>query len=352
VNCDEDDSLFQYDGENSMSNIDDANKEIYEDVKSKRDVNKVTKSECAPDKCNDQPIRVKRGTEHKLVGAPTETDADDTKTVEKLVTDALAELSQKPDSRKYGLHRIKSSTKQVVAGILYKVNADFLLPNNEIRDCTIELLVKAWVKPEPTVLNLDCGEEDEITRRKRSLFYDSRLDGTVEETEYDKNVSLLFDEFKVNFNKYYESAMEHATRLRIFKHNLHIIDELNRLEQGTANYGITEFADYTTYEYKQRTGLLRRKEDNEIRNSMAEIPDIDLPTSFDWRDKGVVTEVKIKEVAEAVGHLVSPEISKESMPSKREIYWSSQNKNWSIAILLIKDAMVAFLTTPTRQLNN
>lgn len=32
VKCDEDDSLFQYDGETSMSNIDDANKEIYEDV--------------------------------------------------------------------------------------------------------------------------------------------------------------------------------------------------------------------------------------------------------------------------------------------------------------------------------
>lgn len=32
VNCDEDDSLFQYYGETSMLNIDDANKEIYEDV--------------------------------------------------------------------------------------------------------------------------------------------------------------------------------------------------------------------------------------------------------------------------------------------------------------------------------
>jgi len=86
--------------------------------------------------------------------------------------------------------------------------------------------------------------------------------------------------------------MEHSTRLRLFKHNLHIIDELNRLEMGTATYGVTEFCDYTLYEYKQRTGLLRRKDDNEIRNSLAEIPDIDLPKSFDWRDKGAVTDVK------------------------------------------------------------
>lgn len=32
VKCDEDESLFQYDGETSMSNADDANKEFYEDV--------------------------------------------------------------------------------------------------------------------------------------------------------------------------------------------------------------------------------------------------------------------------------------------------------------------------------
>lgn len=124
--------------------------------------------------------------------------------------------------------------KQVVSGILYKVDAQFVLPNNEIKDCHIEFAVQAWLKPEPDVLKLDCGEEDEVTRKKRSLFYDSRLEEEAQETEYDRNVSMMFDDFKVKYNKKYESAMEHATRLRLFKHNLHIINELNRLEMGTA----------------------------------------------------------------------------------------------------------------------
>lgn len=128
-----------------------------------------------------------------------------------------------------------------MAGVLYKVEAEFILPNNDIKDCRIELVVQAWIKPEPDVLKLNCGGEDEVTRKKRSLFYDSRLEEEAQETEYEKNVSMMFDEFKDKFNKKYESAMEHSTRLRLFKHNLHIINELNRLEMGTATYDITDF---------------------------------------------------------------------------------------------------------------
>ncbi|KAG4075490.1 hypothetical protein HA402_003315 [Bradysia odoriphaga] len=272
------------------------------EVKSKRDVNRVTKSECKPDKSNKiemaEPIRSKKDTNEmelqtpEILGGLTETDPDEAKYVEKIVSDALSAYSQTPDSNKYGLHRIKSSIKQVVSGTLYKVDAEFILPNNDIRDCYIELAVQEWIKPEPTILRLNCDEDDEVTRKKRSLFYDSHLDEERQETEYDRNVAMMFDEFKSKYNKKYESAMEHSTRLRLFKHNLHVINQLNQYEMGTATYGITEFADFTLLEYKRRTGLLQRRENNEIPLPIADIPDIDLPKSFDWREKGAVTEVK------------------------------------------------------------
>jgi cathepsin F len=83
-------------------------------------------------------------------------------------------------------------------------------------------------------------------------------------------------------------------RRRTFKTNLRKIRDLNKYEQGTATYGITEFVDFTATEYKMRTGLLYDKslENNDITNQIAQIPDFKLPSEFDWRTKNVVSPVK------------------------------------------------------------
>lgn len=68
---------------------------------------------------------------------------------------------------------------------------------------------------------------------------------------------------------------------------------LNKHEQGTAKYGITEFADMTEKEYLHKTGLvLKGNRENDIANPIADIPDVELPDEFDWVEKGVVTTVK------------------------------------------------------------
>lgn len=107
---------------------------------------------------------------------------------------------------------------------------------------------------------------------------------------------VLFENFSKKYHRRYANELEQKMRHRIFRKNLHKIDMLNKHEQGTAKYGITPFADLTEKEYLHRTGLVvREHHENEIRNPIAEIPDIDikdLPEEFDWTQKGAVTSVK------------------------------------------------------------
>lgn len=81
-------------------------------VKSKKDVNKVTKSECGPDKVVKaemaESIRSRKLTNEMeldappVLGAPFESDPDEADHITKLVSDALAVYSQQPASPKYG----------------------------------------------------------------------------------------------------------------------------------------------------------------------------------------------------------------------------------------------------------
>lgn len=102
-----------------------------------------------------------------------------------------------------------------------------------------------------------------------------------------------FNKFQVDYGKVYHTTRERQMRLTIFKRNLQLIEDLNRYEQGTAKYGVTEFADLTSDEFRARTGLVRDfDEDNKIKNLIAEIPNVEIPKSFDWRDKNAVSPVK------------------------------------------------------------
>eukprot|EP00033_Pygsuia_biforma_P000163 GCRY01000210.1.p1 GENE.GCRY01000210.1~~GCRY01000210.1.p1 ORF type:complete len:366 (+),score=72.37 GCRY01000210.1:71-1099(+) len=102
-----------------------------------------------------------------------------------------------------------------------------------------------------------------------------------------------FMNWKLRFEKTYE-AEEHALRFEIFKKNIHLAHKLQQLDQGTAQYGASPFADLSPDEFFM---LYRRPMDisNRPRNPVAEIPQFspdELPAHFDWKEEKKVTAVK------------------------------------------------------------
>eukprot|EP01130_Rhizamoeba_saxonica_P010666 TRINITY_DN4394_c0_g2_i1.p1 TRINITY_DN4394_c0_g2~~TRINITY_DN4394_c0_g2_i1.p1 ORF type:complete len:330 (-),score=78.76 TRINITY_DN4394_c0_g2_i1:314-1303(-) len=105
-----------------------------------------------------------------------------------------------------------------------------------------------------------------------------------------------FEQFKVDHGKVYDTHLEHLNRFAIFQDNLERIELLNQQSNG-AVYGINKFADLTPEEFREiyLTGYDQPLPTNEPTNESTLIPKhqiSQLPLSFDWRNKDVVTNVK------------------------------------------------------------
>ena len=103
-----------------------------------------------------------------------------------------------------------------------------------------------------------------------------------------------FEEFKVKFNKTYCCSDEEESRFKIFASNLKELE----LTKGKASYstGVTQFADLTREEFRSfYLGGVKRPNPGILSKASAGSTPVskrDLPTSVDWREKGVVSSVK------------------------------------------------------------
>ncbi|KAL5273689.1 CTSF family protein [Megaselia abdita] len=208
----------------------------------------------------------------------------------------------------YQVSKINSAFSQLVNGKVRKINADLITPNHRILTCDITLHDQPWVHHQGLHVTVNCPGEEEIQYSITAKHY--RLFNVEDNFPHHRHVAEKkdqkktfhqvmdktehqFNKFQLEHGKVYYTAREKQMRLTIFKRNLQLIEDLNRYEQGTAKYGITEFADLTMDEFRQRTGLVRDiGDDNTITNPTAEIPDVEIPKSFDWREKNVVSPVK------------------------------------------------------------
>ncbi|XP_060196260.1 probable cysteine protease RD19C [Lycium barbarum] len=105
------------------------------------------------------------------------------------------------------------------------------------------------------------------------------------------NAEHHFSLFKSKFNKIYATQEEHDHRFKVFSANLRRARR-HQLLDPSAEHGVTKFSDLTPSEFR-RTYLGLYKPKPKLNAEKAPIlPTSDLPSDFDWREKGAVTGVK------------------------------------------------------------
>jgi cathepsin F len=240
----------------------------------------------------------------QMVGSPRPYDVNDPK-VQEYVHLGLQKYSEGySGTNQPMINNVKEVTVQVVSGLLYKIKVDIgvstcpkgskqncqLKSDEKIKECIIEVWSQPWIDKGHPQVTVKC---DENRRKKRSLRgrnYNLQMLKLSRQLKEEK----LFHEFINKFDKNYDTQEEKERRFKIFKKNLDIIEELQRNEQGTGIYGVTQFTDLTKAEFKDKYLGLKQslKSDNDIPLPKAVIPDIELPVEYDWRHYNAVTPVK------------------------------------------------------------
>lgn len=101
-----------------------------------------------------------------------------------------------------------------------------------------------------------------------------------------------FHLWAVQHKKSYADSKEHDERYGIWRKAVSTIRKLQQ-ENPSVEFALTEFADMTYDEFKQRLGLrMDLAQPNNLASRSFRYANSEVPASIDWREKGAVTEVK------------------------------------------------------------
>jgi cathepsin F len=114
----------------------------------------------------------------------------------------------------------------------------------------------------------------------------------------DEHMELQFKGWMAEHEVNYQTKAEYARRLAVFAENMRRVASLNKQSKNLGNtdeYGINRFADMTESEFRHKILMPGASADEifEGQRNFAPSPNVgNLPESFDWRDRGAVTQVR------------------------------------------------------------
>ncbi|CAH1791819.1 unnamed protein product, partial [Owenia fusiformis] len=254
----------------------------------------------------------------QMTGGPRPIDVNDAG-VQGALKFAMTTINGRSNSLyRHMLTQTVEATSQVVSGALYTIKFHMGLSEclndeetqtldecpvekDKIEECTVKVWEQAWLKPMYKLQEFYCDSDDkrskrDVTHMDQEIHESSRNINNrpwlnYPDDDFHQHVKQ-FHMFKEKFNKQYIDEMEEERRFKIFRVNMKKVRFLQETEQGSGQYGITEFADIDEDEFR-KTHLTPKWDLSENHNlAKAEIPNVEAPDAFDWREHNAVTEVK------------------------------------------------------------
>ncbi|KAM8945569.1 cathepsin F [Pelodytes ibericus] len=205
----------------------------------------------------------------------------------------------------YRLLHITDIKKQIVSGVKYDLSVllghtlcrkgdNIILDKCQFHGpkavkCNFSILIRPWIN-ETKVLHQLCSQSMYILNILTDVISSQEQDASSEDELLE--TMTLFKSFVTTYNKEYSDDEEAARRFQIFSQNLKKAQEIQKMDQGTAEYGITKYSDLTVDEFRKQylNPMLSTQPTHAMKKAV--LPTDPAPTQWDWRDHGAVTEIK------------------------------------------------------------
>lgn len=103
-----------------------------------------------------------------------------------------------------------------------------------------------------------------------------------------------------DFGKKFKDSDEKDMRFKAFSENYDYIVTENAKKEHSYTLGLNDFSDWTAEEFEKGKLGMQLPKHKPTPRAMHKVRNISLPSSVDWRSKGVVTPVKNQELGSLV----------------------------------------------------